>query len=55
VMFCDGRRTHQIEPRDRLEIVRSEAPVRLVRLRNAPFTDRLVDKFQLPVQGWSGL
>jgi NAD+ kinase len=54
VMFCDGRRTHEIEPLDRLEVVRSESPVRLVRLRNAPFTDRLVDKFQLPVQGWSG-
>jgi NAD+ kinase len=54
VMFCDGRRTHQVEARDRLEIVRSDSPVRLVRLRNAPFTDRLVDKFQLPVQGWSG-
>ena len=54
VMFCDGRRTHQIEPRDRLEVIRSDTPVRLVRLRNAPFTDRLVDKFQLPVQGWSG-
>jgi NAD+ kinase len=54
VMFCDGRRTHHLEPRDRLEVVRSDAPVRLVRLRNAPFTDRLVDRFQLPVQGWSG-
>jgi NAD+ kinase len=54
VMFCDGRRTHQVEPGDRLEVVRSDSPVRLVRLRNAPFTDRLVDKFQLPVQGWSG-
>lgn len=54
VMFCDGRRTHQVEVRDRLEIVRSDSPVRLVRLRNAPFTDRLVDRFQLPVQGWSG-
>ena len=54
VMFCDGRRTHHIEPMDRLEVVRSDSPVRLVRLRNAPFTDRLVDKFQLPVQGWSG-
>jgi NAD+ kinase len=54
VMFCDGRRTHEIQPRDRLEVVRSEVPVRLVRLRSAPFTDRLVDKFQLPVQGWSG-
>jgi NAD+ kinase len=54
VMFCDGRRTHAIEPGDRLEVVRSGSPVRLVRLRNAPFTDRLVDRFQLPVQGWSG-
>jgi NAD+ kinase len=54
VMFCDGRRTHEIAPEDRLEVVRSDQPVRLVRLRNAPFTDRLVDKFQLPVQGWSG-
>jgi NAD+ kinase len=54
VMFCDGRRTHEVEALDRLEIVRSDLPVRLVRLRNAPFTDRLVDKFQLPVQGWSG-
>lgn len=54
VMFCDGRRTHGIEPYDRLEVVRSDEPVRLVRLRNAPFTDRLVDKFKLPVQGWSG-
>jgi NAD+ kinase len=54
VMFCDGRRSHDLEPLDRLEVVRSDAPVRLVRLRNAPFTDRLVDKFKLPVQGWSG-
>jgi NAD+ kinase len=54
VLFCDGRRTHDLEPLDRLEVVRSERPVRLVRLRTAPFTDRLVDKFKLPVQGWSG-
>jgi NAD+ kinase len=54
VMFCDGRRSHAVEPLDRIEIGRSDSPVRLVRLRNAPFTDRLVDRFQLPVQGWSG-
>jgi NAD+ kinase len=54
VMFCDGRRTHELAPMDRVEVVRSEQPVRLVRLRTAPFTDRLVDKFRLPVQGWSG-
>jgi NAD+ kinase len=54
VMFCDGRRTHALHASDRIEIVPSTEPVRLVRLRSAPFTDRLVDKFQLPVQGWSG-
>jgi NAD+ kinase len=54
VMFCDGRRTHSIGPGDRIEVSRSELPIRLVRLRSAPFTDRLVDKFQLPVQGWRG-
>jgi NAD+ kinase len=54
IMFCDGRRTHDVQPRDRIEVVRSEVPVRLVRFRDAPFTDRLVEKFQLPVQGWSG-
>ena len=29
-------------------------PVRLVRLHEAPFTDRLVAKFGLPVEGWRG-
>jgi NAD+ kinase len=54
VMFCDGRRTHEILPGDRIEVSRSELPIRFLRLRSAPFTDRLVDKFQLPVQGWRG-
>jgi NAD+ kinase len=54
VMFCDGRRTHELQPGDRIEVSRSELPIRLLRLRSAPFTDRLVDKFQLPVQGWRG-
>jgi NAD+ kinase len=28
--------------------------VRLARLHRAPFTDRLVRKFELPVTGWRG-
>jgi NAD+ kinase len=28
--------------------------VRLARLHRAPFTDRLVAKFDLPVHGWRG-
>ena len=33
---------------------RGARPVRLVRLHQAPFTDRLVAKFDLPVSGWRG-
>jgi NAD+ kinase len=33
---------------------KSSVPVRLARLHEAPFTDRLVNKFQLPVTGWRG-
>ena len=31
-----------------------EQPVRFARLAPAPFTDRLVAKFDLPVDGWRG-
>ncbi len=33
---------------------RSPIPVRLARLSQGPFTDRLVNKFSLPVDGWRG-
>jgi len=52
VAFCDGRRTIDVQVHDRLEIRRGELPVRLVRLGNPSFTDRLVTKFHLPVRGW---
>src|SRR3954451_17708656 len=54
VVFCDGRRTLDVAPHDRVEVRRGNEPVRLVRLRAAPFTDRLVEKFKLPVRGWRG-
>ena len=54
VMFCDGRRTHDLQPHDRVEIVKGALPLKLVRLHRAPFTDRLVSKFKLPVTGWRG-
>ena len=52
VVFCDGRRTIDVQVHDRLEIRRGALPVRLVRLGTATFTDRLVSKFHLPVRGW---
>jgi NAD+ kinase len=54
VAFCDGRRTMDLREGDRAEVVRGAKPVRLARLRTAPFTDRLVDKFRLPISGWRG-
>jgi NAD+ kinase len=52
VLCCDGRRTVVLPPGARVEVVGGKIPARLVKLRQEPFTDRLVQKFELPVQGW---
>jgi NAD+ kinase len=65
VMWCDGRRRVDLDPGARVEARRGSEPVLLARLRGvgadadgaevgAPFTDRLVVKFGLPVAGWRG-
>ncbi|QNN52617.1 NAD kinase [Nocardioides mesophilus] len=54
VLWCDGRRTVELPPGARIEVRRHRQPVRLARLHQAPFTDRLVAKFDLPVTGWRG-
>jgi NAD+ kinase len=54
-LWCDGRRTFDLPPGARIEVCRGSEPVRLARLHSAPFTDRLVAKFSLPVTGWRGL
>jgi NAD+ kinase len=69
VMWCDGRRRVDLEPGTRVEVRRGVLPVLLARLHGvgvdagpqegteecgAPFTDRLVAKFGLPVAGWRG-
>ena len=55
VLWCDGRRTVGLPAGARIEVRRGDTPVRLARLAQAPFTDRLVAKFDLPVRGWRGL
>lgn len=50
----DGIRRIPVPAGARVEVVRGARPVRWVRLDDKPFTDRLVDKFQLPVSGWRG-
>ena len=50
----DGQRRMIVPAGSRVEVARGTRPVRWVRLDDRPFTDRLVDKFQLPVSGWRG-
>ena len=54
VLWCDGRRAVDLPPGARIEVRRGGAPMRIARLHEAPFTDRLVAKFGLPVEGWRG-
>lgn len=54
VLWCDGRRAHDLPSGARVIVRRSPVPVRLARLHTGPFTDRLVRKFNLPVTGWRG-
>jgi NAD+ kinase len=50
--LCDGRREAVVPAGGRLEVTRCETPLKWVRLDSAPFTDRLVRKFRLPVNSW---
>ncbi len=52
VVSCDGRRSHRVAPGATATVRRGALPVRVVRLQPRPFTDRLVAKFALPVDGW---
>ena len=54
VLAADGRRSLDLPGGARVEVRSSSQRVRLARLVAAPFTDRLVAKFALPVQGWRG-
>lgn len=53
VLCCDGRRIFQLPAGVEVTVRRGAPGVRVVRLRpERPFTDRLVAKFALPVDGW---
>lgn len=54
LVFCDGRRQMLVPAGGRLEVTRCDTAVKWARLDSAPFTDRLVRKFRLPVTGWRG-
>lgn len=49
---CDGRRQRPLPRGSRVDVRVSRDTLRLARLSGAPFTERLVTKFDLPVVGW---
>jgi NAD+ kinase len=55
VLWCDGRRSVEIHTGMEVQVVRGRHRLRLARLSQSPFTDRLVNKFGLRVEGWRGL
>jgi NAD+ kinase len=55
VLSCDGRRTLHLPHGSRIEVRRGASPVLLAKTPHPrTFTDTLVEKFDLPVEGWRG-
>lgn len=54
VLWCDGRRTVNLTGGMQVVMTRSPHRLQLARLSQSPFTDRLVRKFGLQVEGWRG-
>jgi NAD+ kinase len=52
ILGCDGRRTAPVPAGARVEVRRGVEPVRIARMHPRPFTERLVAKFGLPVDGF---
>lgn len=52
ILGCDGRRTAHVPPGGQVEVRRGAEPVRIARIARRPFTERLVAKFGLPVDGF---
>ncbi|MFV0434372.1 MAG: NAD kinase [Leucobacter sp.] len=54
LMWCDGRRRFELPAGSIVRVRRSPHSVRLARLNEGVFSDRLIRKFHLPVSGWRG-
>jgi len=54
VLSADGLRKVQLLEGDRIILTSERSFISLAHIDNAPFTDRLVAKFKLPVDGWRG-
>ena len=54
ILSSDGMRTLELLKGDRITISKDQHSIELVHLEEAGFTDRLVAKFKLPIEGWRG-
>ena len=54
VLSADGLRKVQLRAGDRIVLTSEKSFIHLAHIEAAPFTDRLVAKFKLPVDGWRG-
>lgn len=54
ILWCDGARSVELPAGSRVEVTRSDKPVLLARVHQTSFSQRLVDKFNLPTTGWRG-
>lgn len=53
-LSADGLRIFQLLENDRVVLTSDSSPINLAHIDPALFTDRLVAKFKLPVEGWRG-
>ena len=50
----DGLRQTDLIAGDRIVLTRDASKIQLAYIANGKFTDRLVAKFKLPIEGWRG-
>jgi len=54
IVKADALRFDSLEVGDRLKVKRAADPIKLAHVHHSNFSDRLVAKFKLPVEGWRG-
>jgi len=54
LLSADSRRKFSLRQGDRITLMKDSDTVRLAHVKEILFTDRLVAKFKLPIEGWRG-
>jgi NAD+ kinase len=53
-LSADALRKMDLQKNDQILLTKNDAQVTLAHLKSTIFTDRLVAKFKLPIEGWRG-